>query len=144
MVLTCVCTHCLTYKVGIKILNKTLYLQGERKGTNAQRKMVEGSYLQSRISARISRELLIGILGEVITFQWLKLNPYLFGNRNRRLQMIYWEMLYVLSKFMWPFRAGTVASYSTKISSKYFVFYKSECFSSMAEGLQEALLTPEG
>lgn len=99
--------------------------------------MVEGNCLQSRISARISRELLIGILGEVITFQWLKLNLYLFGNRNRRLQRIYWEMLY-----MWPFRAGTIASSSTKIFSRYFVFDKPECFSSMAERLQEALLTP--
>lgn len=48
------------------------------------------------------------------------------------------------SEFMWPLRAGTLASSSTKISSRYFVFDKSECFSSMPEGLHEALLTPWG
>lgn len=98
----------------------------------------------SRISARISRELLIGILGEVIKFQRLKLKPYLFGDRSIRLQRIYWEMLSMFSRFKWPLSAGTLASSSTKISSRYFVFDKSESFSSMAEGLQEALLTPQG
>lgn len=50
----------------------------------------------------------------------------------------------MLSEFMWPLRAGTLVSSSTKISSRYFVFDKSECFSSMAEGLQEAFLIPWG